>query len=226
MRYQTVEVQAKRRFLFLYGVSASRFFPMDGILLEFFKATVLLFAIMDPFASIPVFLAVTQKMKESEKTSSANYAAMVAGVLILVFLFFGKDLLNGMRITLEDFKIAGGIILLIMGAQILFGTRPKRKAESYHAAAVIIGTPLITGPGVITTTIILTQEVGVMITLAAAMLSLFLTWLMLRFSGRIQKFLGNQFVLIFSKVMGMLLMAVGISFIRGGVMTLIGMIGK
>ena len=199
---------------------------MDGVLLEFFKAALLLFAIMDPFASIPVFLAVTQKMKEKERMSSANYAAMVAGVLILVFLFFGKDLLNGMRITLEDFKIAGGIVLIIMGSQILFGTMAKRKAENYHAAAVIIGTPLITGPGVITTTIILTQEVGAMVTLASAMLALFLTWLMLRFSGRIHKFVGNQFMFIFSKVMGMLLMAVGISYIRSGVMTIISMIGK
>ncbi|HLC48538.1 MAG TPA: MarC family protein, partial [Candidatus Norongarragalinales archaeon] len=122
-------------------------FPVE----PFLQAFVLLFAIMDPFASIPVFLSLTAKFKSEDRMRAANQALIVATGVVLLFLFFGNTILRYFGISIPDFKIAGGAVLLILGAQLVFGWEKKEKpSKNYHIAATIIGVPLITGPGVIT----------------------------------------------------------------------------
>lgn len=186
-------------------------------LASFLKAFTLIFAIMDPFASIPVFMTLTKKFKSEDKVRAANQALMVAAAVIVVFLFFGTNILQLFGITLRDFKIAGGAVLGILGIQIVLGLgTEEKKTKDYHVAATIIGVPLITGPGVITSTIVLSASEGWLITLIAAAAALFLNWLMLRYSGKLHGLIGENFIEIFSKIMGLLLIAVAVGFIRSG----------
>lgn len=184
----------------------------------FISSFLLLFAIMDPFASLPVFIALTKKFRQEQKSKAADQALIVASITVLVFLLFGTLILDFFSITIANFKIAGGLVLLIMGIQLVLslGKESERKPKDFHVAATIIGVPLITGPGVITTTIVLVASNGILITLLAALASLFVNWLILKQSERLYKFLGDNVVEILSKIMGLLLMAVAVGFIRDG----------
>ncbi|MFH1750874.1 MAG: MarC family protein [Candidatus Micrarchaeota archaeon] len=188
-------------------------FDMAG----FVKSFALLFAIMDPFASIPVFLTLTKKLSSVDRMRAANQALYVATLVILIFLFFGTSILGLFGIRLSDFMIGGGAVLLVLGSQLVFGQEKREKAtKDYHVAATIIGVPLITGPGVITTTIVLAASEGIFVTFLAAAASLFLNWVLLLNSGRLLKLVGSNSVEISSRVMGLLLIAVAVSYIRTG----------
>ncbi len=183
----------------------------------FLKAFTLFFAIMNPFETLPVFIALTEKLKKREKELAANQALIVAGSVVLVFIIFGKAVLGYFGISLGDFQIAGGIVLLVMGLQIVLGIGAnKGNIRDYHVAATIIGVPLITGPGTITTTIVLVASEGVIVTFLGALASLLANWFILRESVNIYKYLGANTLAILSRVMALLLMAVAVSFIRAG----------
>ncbi|MBI5229239.1 MarC family protein [Candidatus Micrarchaeota archaeon] len=185
--------------------------------LDIAKAFIMFFIIMDPFASMPVFVSVTRNFKELERQRSADEAIMVAGGLVLVFLFSGSFILNLLRISLQSFQIAGGVIIFVMGMELVFGlTFFRQTTQNLRAAAVLIGTPLITGPGVITNTIILVNQLGIGVTLIAAMFALFANWLILRESGRIQKALGQNVIEVLSRIMGIMLVAIAIEYVREG----------
>jgi multiple antibiotic resistance protein len=179
-----------------------------------------LFVIMDPFVSIPVLLGVSKGEPEEVMRNSADQAVAVAGGLIFVFIFFGVLILDSLDISIDALKVGGGIILMLLGLELVLGFSWSKdeegKHKDTHAAAIIIGTPLITGPGVLTTTIVYVTEYGYIVTIAAALLSVFVTWIILRQCYRINKVIGPQVISVISKIMGMLLVAMSIQFIISG----------
>lgn len=189
-------------------------------MISFTAAFTGLFVIMDPFVSIPVLLGISKDEPESVMRSSADQAVAVAGGLIFVFIFFGMLILDSLGITVDALKVGGGIILMLLGLELVLGFSWSKEGEGdhkdIHAAAIIIGTPLITGPGVLTTTIVYVTEYGYIVTVAAALLSVFVTWVILRQSYRINRVLGPQVICVISKIMGMLLVAMSIQFIISG----------
>jgi len=136
---------------------------MIEILSAVITAFITVFAIMDPFASIPSFLTFTREYDDKEMIGVANKAIIIAGVLAIVFMVAGPFILNSLSITLSDFKIAGGIVLVLMGLENtinlhLSGNNGDKKSEGLDSAAVLIATPLLTGPGLMTSLIILEKE--------------------------------------------------------------------
>jgi multiple antibiotic resistance protein len=187
---------------------------MQAFLRAFFE----LFVIIDIIGTLPVFLSLTSGMTAAERRRSANVALIVAGTLMLVFLAVGLQLLDLLHIQLSSFKIAGGIILGILGVQLVLGKDlGGQAAHDYGSAAIIIGTPLITGPGTITTVIILAQAQGRALVLAAILANLLVCWVILLASGRIARALGPNVIQILSKVMGLLLLAIAVQYVRDGV---------
>jgi multiple antibiotic resistance protein len=185
---------------------------------EIIKSFIILFVIMDPFASLPVFISITRGFKPQNVAKSANKAVLVAGALAVLFILLGKPILDVLRISVSDIQIAGGIILGIMGLDLVLGiSLVKERVKDYNVAAVVIGTPLLTGPGVIAASILLVQEQGFLAPLVAAVISLFFIWIVLRNAHRLQKFFGINFIDVVSRIMGILLTAIAIGFIRAGV---------
>ena len=173
-----------------------------------------LFVIMNPFASIPIFL----KVAGEHKSKAATQAILVAGCVLFAFLFFGQVLLNIFHITLNSLRVAGGLILGILGVRLVLGLRiiEKEGEGASSPALTLIGTPMLTGPGVITMTMILTQECGYVVTSCAAVGSLVLSWLVLRASGFMSKVMGKNAIDITSRVMGLLVTATAIEMaVRG-----------
>lgn len=182
---------------------------------ELFLAATLLFFIFDPFASVPVFLAMTKGFSEEALVTCANRAVLVAAILFVIFVLIGEQLLDVFGISIEGFRVAGGLVLLLMSMEIIFGLSLVRSGDQ-DVAWVIIATPILTGPGVIATAIVLTVQYDPVTVLLAGSFSLIITWLLMRNAHRVTKIVGTQVIDIFSKVVGLLIAAMGIEYIFGG----------
>lgn len=193
----------------------------DRMLEEVLKSFLSLFVIMSAFASIPVFLSLTSKMDDRQKAKVASHGVGIAAIVLFIFLFFGRAILSVFGIDFHSLKIAGGIVLSIMGIDLVFNFSPTRRGYESSPAIVLIGTPLLSGPGVIVTTIIFVQEYGYLVTTVAAVAALALSWLILWGSRYFVKVLGKYGVEITSRVTGILLVAVAVEFVVAGVKAII-----
>ena len=178
------------------------------------------FIIMNPVLSIVPFLSYTERSSEKDRKSCATKAVTIAGIIALLFLFLGPFLLSLLHITLKDFKLAGGLILALLGIEtvlgITLGNHNKNEKNHLNDVAVLIATPLLTGPGLVTTIIVLSNDNGLLITALSLLGALFASWLVLLNSISINKLFGNQTLHVVGKIMGIILVALGVSYIKGG----------
>ncbi|MBW2980058.1 MarC family protein [Candidatus Woesearchaeota archaeon] len=193
------------------------------MLTEVLKAFITLFVIMDPFAAVPMFLGLTKGLPRREVKENVINAISVAAAVLFLFLFFGLSILNLFNIGVNSFIIAGGIVLLILGIQAVLGIKfRKERVADYDVASVPLGTPLITGPGVITAVMIIVNEFGYAVAMVAAVASLLLMWSFLFFSSKIHKAIGEHWSRVLSRVMGLLVSAIAVEFIRRGMNGILG----
>ncbi|MEW6528394.1 MAG: MarC family protein [Candidatus Micrarchaeota archaeon] len=188
------------------------------IFVNFFSALIYLLIIIDPFASLPIFATLTRKMTDSEMRFCANQAVFIAGALALLFIFAGTQILSLIQVDLQSFKIGGGIILGLLGLETVFGFSFSNNAKNKNNAIItLIATPLLTGPGLITSLIVMTNEQGYVIPLTATISALYISLLILENSARISKKLGSGTINIITRVFGLFLVALGVSYIRAGI---------
>ncbi|MBI2658983.1 MarC family protein [Candidatus Woesearchaeota archaeon] len=187
---------------------------MEGVIESF----IALFVIMDPVGNLPIIMSLTKGMPAIEVKKNVDRSVFVAGVLLFVFLFFGLRIFQFFGININSFQIAGGIILLVIGMLYVFGSSLKYVKHHGSDLSVPIGTPLLTGPGVIMTTMILVNEHGTFATVVAALLTLLATWLILINYLKLYKILGEHWTNIISRVMGIILAAVAVEFITEGIL--------
>jgi multiple antibiotic resistance protein len=180
-----------------------------------------LFIILDPLLSVPIFAAMTKGQTPKEIHKQALIAVAVAGGLMYLFLIFNKMIFDILGLNMPSFQIAGGILLFLLGIQEALGFEIGRcKDQSKTAAGVVIGTPLLCGPGTITTVMLLSRDYGLLIPFIAITLSLLATWLVLYYSELIQRILGDVVTDIMGKVLGMLVAAIAVKIIASGIISL------
>jgi multiple antibiotic resistance protein len=184
--------------------------------LGFVQVFFAIFGVMDPVGNVPVFISLTGKLGKAERERLATAAVIRAGVILTIFVFLGNAVLSAFHISLESFRIAGGLILVLLGLQILFGlnVENERLEEESDISVVPLAMPLIAGPGMITSAVILSKEYGYFLTLAGIVANLALTKIFFHYSRVILKLLGKKGSLAFAKVMGLILVAIGVEFIR------------
>ncbi len=208
---------------------------MLELLVAVISAAFTLIIILDPLLSVSMFINLTRDLQKPEMIRQAFVATGVAGALMLTFLIFNNLLFDLLGIELESFKVAGGIILFILGLQIVLGLdiggssaghknleSPDRIGKK-SMAGVIIGTLVMCGPGTITTVMILGAQDGILLTLVAVILAMFCIWLILIFSAQIKKLLGETVLVILSKIVGLLLTAIAVHTIWTGILGLIAL---
>jgi multiple antibiotic resistance protein len=182
-----------------------------------------LFVILDPILSVPIFAAMTKGQTTKEIHKQAFIAVAVAGCLMYIFLVFNTLIFEILGLTLPTFQIAGGILLFILGMQMALGIAIGTcKERATSAAGVVIGTPLLCGPGAITTVMLLSRDYGILIPFLAITLSLIATWIILFYADLIQRLLGEVVTDIMGKVLGMLVAAIAIKIIFAGIMAMVG----
>jgi multiple antibiotic resistance protein len=184
-----------------------------------------LFIILDPILSVPIFAAMTKGQTSQEIHKQAFIAVAVAGGLMYLFLVFNRAIFDILGLNMPSFQIAGGILLFLLGIQEALGIEIGHcKEHSTTAAGVVIGTPLLCGPGTITTVMLLSRDYGLLIPFIAITLALIATWLVLYFAADIQRILGNVVTDIMGKVLGMLVAAIAVKIIASGILAYIALI--
>jgi multiple antibiotic resistance protein len=183
------------------------------------KAIIVLFIIVDPFGSIPIFIGLTEGMVESQKRKVFNTACLVGFILLLVFAFTGQEIFYIFGLSIFSFEIAGGLLLLIISIRILVSGAESREKEvsPETVGAVPIAIPLLVGPGAITTTILNLQAYDVYVAALSVLVVMVISWVILRFIHNIYKFLGKTGSLVIARVMALIIAAIAVQYILVGV---------
>ena len=175
-----------------------------------------LFLILDPFASVPMFLNITKGTDERTIRSYANRAIFVAAILLFIFILIGNNLMDIFGVTMDSFRVAGGIIFLLMAVELVFGLKLSKIDDQKGAKWAIIASPILTGPGVITTAILSTSKYGLETVVISSIIALLITWVILRESTLIMKYVGEQALGIVTKIIGLFIAAMGVESIFSG----------
>ena len=207
------------------------------MLLDFaISAFVTVFVVVDPIAMAPTFLAVTDGMPEDARKSVALRASVIAGIILTGTALVGERLLVLCGISLPAFRIAGGLLLFWIAAEMVFGVRSRHEGEAAeqameervrNVAAFPLAIPLLAGPGAIAATVLLAGRAGgdwrllgalvaVEVAVAASCLLTF------RLAERISGFLGVTGNIVLSRLLGVLLAALAVQYVVDGIRAVIG----
>jgi len=183
--------------------------------MDILEAFILLVVIMDPVVSISALLSLSNG-KASDRMQTIKKAMIVAAVVFFLFAFGGEAVLGILGVSMNSFRAAGGILLIILGIQLSLGIF-FHKMENVSESAVVIGTPLISGPATIMTTMILVKDIGLLGTLAAGIPALIVMLVSLLLASRISRLVGRGSMDVLSTMMGIVTVAWGIQFLFMGV---------
>ena len=193
------------------------------------------FFVIDPLAVVPVFLTITGGQDAAARRQIARQAALAAWCLLSIFAFAGGVVFRAFGISLGAFKVAGGLMLLLMAVDMMRAqpsptrTTAEEQAESSRREDVAVfplATPMLAGPGAIATVMVLMSRAGGhAIAITSVFLAITVTcvaaWLLMRSAAEAERWLPKTLLRAFERVMGLLLAAVAVEFIAGGVRDLV-----
>lgn len=195
------------------------------------SAFLTLFVVIDPVAVAPMFVALTQDMASAQRRAAAVRAVAVAAAVLTVFGLFGEVLLKVAGISLDAFRISGGLLLFLIAVEMLFEKRtPRRETrvgteaadEHPHDPSVFpIAVPLVAGPGAMATMVLLASQQGGawpwVVTLHLIMFAvLALTLVLFLAGGRIGALLGRNGINVLTRLFGILLAALAVQIVLNG----------
>jgi multiple antibiotic resistance protein len=189
---------------------------MSEALTKFLQAFIPMFVAIDPVGLAAVFLGLGQGVPLATRHRIAWQATVTGGGVALGFLFLGQNVFTAVGVSVKDFQIAGGLILFILAARDLVQSEgaPMRLPEDF--GIVPLGMPLIAGPALITTLLLLVQTLGMAATLAALAVNLALIALAFIGSEWLGRTIGQMGLRAISKIVSMLLAAIAVAMIRRG----------
>ncbi|MBI4651142.1 MarC family protein [Candidatus Desantisbacteria bacterium] len=185
-----------------------------------------IFVAVDSVGILPVFVSLTQGLHKNEKLKIIFQSMITAGCLAIGFIFLGKTVFKLLGITICDFMVAGGAILFCISIVDIMVPGKSKRIPNRELGAVPLGTPLIVGPAVLTTSLIMLGEHGLYLTLAAVITNIFLTGIILSLSNILVKILGESGVKALSKIAHLFLAAIAVMMIRKGIVLVISLASK
>lgn len=175
---------------------------------EIFTATMVLFAVIDVIGNIPIIIDLRKKVGslESEK------ASIVAGIIMIAFLFLGKSILNVIGIDVNSFAVAGSLILFFLALEMILGISlyKEEKTNSMTASVFPLAFPLIAGPGSLTAILSLRAEYSTINIVIAIIINVFFMYVVLKTSSKIEKLIGENGINIIQKIFGVILLAIAV----------------
>jgi multiple antibiotic resistance protein len=189
---------------------------MDLNIKEIATVSMVLFAVIDIVGSIPIIIGLRNKHGhiESEK------ASLVAAVIMIVFLFIGEDFLSLIGIDVHSFAVAGSFVLFFLALEMILGIRIYRDEDSNSASIVPIAFPLIAGAGTMTTLLSLRSQFQLENIIIAIILNVFLVYVVLKSSARIEKRLGKNGLGVVRKTFGIVLLAIAVKLFASNIKSL------
>ncbi len=196
---------------------------------EYARNLVGLLAIVDPVGAVPIFIGLMPNATGAERKRTARNAAIAVAIILVGAMFAGAPILSLFGISIPAFRVGGGILILLMALEMLKANHGRTRhtdeedAEALEAdsiAIVPLAIPLMAGPGAISLVIVTANRARDWVDLGALILSCLLTafsiWICLRLAGGIRRMLGTTGINIATRVMGMILTAIGVELITTG----------
>jgi len=186
---------------------------------EIFTAFMILFAVIDIIGNIPIIIDLRKKVGhiQSEK------AAIIAGVIMIVFLFLGDKILNLIGIDVNSFAVAGAFILLFLALEMILGITLYKQDDSTMMTASVfpLAFPLIAGPGSLTTLLSLEAEFKTENIIVAVIINVLVIYLVLKTSAKIERFIGENGISIIRKIFGVILLAIAVKLFTSNIKALL-----
>lgn len=195
----------------------------------FISSFVALFIIIDPIGNVPLFIPLLEKFRERDRRAMIRMAVMIAAITLFLVTLTGNFIFDILGIEMYSFRIAGGILLLIISIEMLFGRKSRTESseedltvgKNVDIAVTPLAIPLLTGPGAITTGILLFDSARTLlekaIVLADILLVFLLSYLIISRSNLVYKVLGNIGTRVTIRIMGLMLSAIAVQFIISGI---------
>jgi multiple antibiotic resistance protein len=185
----------------------------DFNLKEIITVGMVLFAVIDIVGSIPIIVGLRAKHGhiESEK------ASLVAGLIMILFLFIGEEFLSLIGIDVHSFAVAGSFVLFFLALEMILGIRIYRDEEASSASIVPLAFPLIAGAGTMTTLLSLRSQFHTLNIVLAIILNIILVYVVLKSSGKIEKMLGQNGLGVIRKTFGVVLLAIAVKLFAANV---------
>jgi multiple antibiotic resistance protein len=194
---------------------------MTKLLEPFILSFIPIFVAVDAIGNIPLFVSLGEGLDKKQKDKIIRDSVTTATILAVLFMFIGKAVLRFIGITIPDFQIAGGILLFVISVRLLLPGTQKGSLVSVHdkdAGVFPLGTPLITGPAVLATTVMMLDTFGTLVTFVSLLVNMLFVWLTLAKAELIIKLLGANGARAFSKIMYILLASIAVMMVRKGIM--------
>lgn len=190
----------------------------------FWLCFVPLFVAVDPLGILPLFMSLTQGMNREDKRKVTIQSVLTALLVAVLFVWGGARLLRLLGLTVGDFMVAGGLLLLTMSiTDILSTDKVQRKSDPTEVGAVPIGVPIVAGPALFTTSLLLEGQYGFAPTLAAIIVNIGLVGVVFWLSEPLYRILGRNGSKTISKLASLLLAAISVMIIRKGFMSYLEM---
>jgi len=182
------------------------------------------FVAVDSVGVLPLFLGLTEEFEPAARRRIILQSLTTAFLVALLFLLAGPAILRLVGVGVADFMVAGGILLLVLSlVDIITGEKRQRQVDAATIGAVPIGVPLITGPAVLATTLLLANQYGTLPTVLALLANIVIAGLIFNFAALIAGFLGQAGSRTLSKVASIFLAAIAVMLIRKGVFAIFGL---
>ncbi|MSQ46716.1 MAG: MarC family protein [Ignavibacteria bacterium] len=180
-----------------------------------------IFVAIDVLGILPIFIGMTRELDQTRKKKLIRDATFTAGALALIFTITGKFIFQFLGITENDFRIGGGIILLVLSITDLLFSSDTQRTPVKELGIVPIGIPLIMGPAALTSVMIITDQFGYFLTILSLILNLVIVLIVLRNSDLLLKYLGNGGSRAVAKIASLLMTAIAVMMIRVGIMNIL-----
>lgn len=184
-----------------------------------------IFVAVDALGNIPLFISLVEGASKKQRRKVISDSIATATAVAILFVFVGKWILRLIGITIPDFQIAGGVLLFVISMRLLLPGASKNILSNGHDKDIGVfplGTPLITGPAVLTTTLMMVDGFGVMPTFVSLAINMLIVWITLAKADLIIRLMGVSGTRAFSKIMYILLAAIGVMMVRRGILGCIG----
>jgi multiple antibiotic resistance protein len=194
---------------------------MQKILEPYILTFIPIFVAVDAIGNIPLFISFVEGATKKQRHKIIMESISTATVVAILFIFIGKWILRFIGITVADFQIAGGALLFIISLRLLLPGMQKAFLADGHDKDVGVfplGTPLITGPAVLTTTLMMQDAFGIIPTFVSLVVNMVMVWITLVKADFIIRLMGQAGTRAFSKIMYILLAAIGVMMVRKGLM--------
>jgi multiple antibiotic resistance protein len=196
------------------------FIPLEPYLMAF----IALFVAVDAIGNVPIFISFVEGTTKKQRNKIVRDSVTTATVLAIVFMFVGKVVLRFIGVTIPDFQIAGGTLLFFIAMRLLMPASSKGLGGDSHdrdLGVFPLGTPLITGPAVLTTTLMMVDTYGIAPTFMALFTNMLIVWITLAKADDLLKWMGPGGMRAIAKIMYILLAAIGVMMVRKGLVAII-----